>query len=439
MKAICVTTDLRNQIIWQERVLESEKTDCVHQLRIFPSYRLQRWDGFGGALTDAALHCFDQLPEQRKAALLESLFGKSGLQYNLVRVPMGSCDFSLQDHCCLEADDSDFDVVTELKNVIHVLEQAQQTAGKRLGLCLSPWSPPAFMKSNGQRKYGGCLLPEYWQDWARCMASYAAAYREAGCDVRAVTIQNEPAAVQTWESCIYSGREEGRFAVEALASALEELNCDDITILAWDHNKELLPQRAEETLSIPGAEDVIGGFGIHWYTGDHFDAVRLVHERWPDMAIWHTEGCVEYSRFSQLTAMHKAEVYAHDIIGDINAGVSAYIDWNILLDARGGPNHAGNFCEAPIMLNEDMSDFVFQSEYYYIGHFSRFLHPGATILGSSSWTHDLEAVAFENPDGTQGVTILNRSDQDMPVSISRNAEIGWNLQIAAHAIVSIIW
>lgn len=122
-----------------------------------------------------------------------------------------------------------------------------------------------------------------------------------------MSIQNEPAAVQTWDSCIWSGAEEGAFAAEYLAPALKGAGCGDVKILAWDHNKDILVRRAQETLSAAGAAEAVGGFAVHWYTGDHFEALRIVKERWPDKELWFSEGCVEYSRFNRHYILSKTE------------------------------------------------------------------------------------------------------------------------------------
>lgn len=252
-----------------------------------------------------------------------------------------------------------------------------------------------------------------------------------------MSVQNEPAAVQTWDSCIYSAQEEGEFAAGFLAPALTEAGCGDVKILAWDHNKELLLQRASGTLAVPGAAKAVNGFAFHWYTGDHFDAVRLAKDRWPDKELWFSEGCVEYSRFDGMTPLQKAEMYAHDILGNLNAGISGSIDWNLLLDAKGGPNHVGNFCEAPVMLTGDGSDFVLQSEYYYIGQFSRFIRPGAVRLGVSSWTSDLEVTAFENLDGSRIVVALNRTERVLPISVTLDGQEGFNFLFAPHSVATL--
>ncbi|MDE7219482.1 MAG: hypothetical protein K2O45_07665 [Oscillospiraceae bacterium] len=178
---------------------------------------------------------------------------------------------------------------------------------------------------------------------------------------------------------------------------------------------------------------------VHWYTGDHFEALRIVKERWPDKELWFSEGCVEYSRFDGMTPLEKAEMYAHDILGNLNGGVSGSIDWNLLLDAKGGPNHVGNFCEAPVMTTEDNAGFTVQSEYYYIGQFSRFIRPGAVRLGSSVWSGSLEVTAFENRDGSRAAVILNRTEKEAAVSVTEDAQSGWNFVVAPHSIVTLRW
>lgn len=439
MNANCVVTDFSQNLRWAEKNLEAGPVDCVHQVSVYPQMRRQTFHGFGGAFTEASAFNYQRLPAEKQAELMERYFGASGLRYALGRTHLNSCDFALGNYACMEReDDPVFHTERDEQYLLPMIHDAQKAAGKPLGLLVSPWSPPAFMKTNGDMNHGGRLKPEHWSLWARCMARYVRFYRENGCDVRMISVQNEPAAVQTWDSCIYTAEEEGRFAI-ALRAALEAVGCGDVQILAWDHNKDILVYRAQETLSVPSAADAVSGFAVHWYTGDHFDAIRLVRERWPEKAVWFTEGCVEYSRFDGMTPLQKAEMYAHDIIGNLNAGISGSMDWNLLLDAKGGPNHVGNFCEAPIMLREDGSDFEVMCEYHYIGHFSRYIQPGAVCLGCSSYCGDVEVTAFENPDGSRTAVLLNRSGNTLPVSLTENAAEGFHLVLEPHTIATVQW
>lgn len=443
MKAILTITNLENNIKWQQTELEPGEPDPVHQVSVYPFMRRQTIQGFGGAFTEAAAWCWRKLPAEKGQQVLKAYFGDEGLRYTMGRVHMNSCDFSLGNYACVEDPEDEqlesFTAERDEKYMIPMILEAQDIAGRQIGLMLSPWSPPGFMKTNGEMNHGGSLKPEYRRRWAACMAKYASYYRSRGCSVRLMSIQNEPAAVQTWDSCIYTAKEEGEFARDELLPELQAAGCGDIRILAWDHNKEVLPYRAEVTMAVPGAGEAIGGFAVHWYTGDHFDALRLVREKWNGKEIWFTEGCVEYSRFDGMSHREKAEMYAHDILGNLNAGISGSLDWNLLLDASGGPNHVGNFCEAPIMLNESGDDYRIMGEYYYIGHFSRFIRPGAVCLGCSSYSDEVEAMAFENTNGDRGVVLLNRTGKAVPVNVAEGGEKAYSFEMQAHSIATLSW
>lgn len=163
-----------------------------------------------------------------------------------------------------------------------------------------------------------------------------------------------------------------------------------------------------------------------------------MEQNWPDKELWFTEGCVEDSRFFGTSDLYKAEAYAHDIMGNLNAGIVASLDWNLLLDAQGGPNHVGNFCEAPVRLNKDASDFRYQNSYYYIGQFSRYIQPGAVRIENSSYSTELEATTFQNPDGSLATVFLNRTDWELPVSLTQDAKTGYNFALAPHTIATLL-
>ena len=439
MKAVIITTDFSRNSLWAEASLEAGALDCTHQVSVYPNCKGQRIEGFGGAFTEAAAYNYQKLPQDKREAFMQAYFGEQGLRYSVGRTHMGSCDFALGNYACISSEnDPVFNTQRDETYLLPMLRDAGAAAGKPIGLLLSPWSPPAFMKTNGDMNHGGKLREEYRMLWANCMARYVAFYKSHGCDVRMVSIQNEPAATQTWDSCLYSGTEEGEFAA-FLRKALDAADCADVKILAWDHNKDIFVYRAEETLSVDGAEKNVDGFGIHWYTGDHFEAVRTVKQRWPEKTIWFTEGCVEYSRFDGMTPQQKAEMYAHDILGNLNAGISGSIDWNLLLDSKGGPNHVGNFCEAPVMLSEDGTDFALMTEYYYIGHFSRYIRPGAVKLASSVANTGVEAVAFENPDGSRVAVLLNTGDMPQDVSLTENGAEGFPFRLNPNTIATVQW
>ena len=197
---------------------------------------------------------------------------------------------------------------------------------------------------------GGNLRHKYRQTWADYFVKYIKAYKEEGFDIKYVTIQNEPNAIQLWESCLYNEDEEYDFAVNYLYPTLRNNNIDT-KILIWDHNKEKVFNRAKKIFSMNGASEKIAGVAYHYYSGDHFENLSLVNTNFPDKLLIHTEGCTGYSEFRPGDEIHNGELYAHDIIGDLNSGANGYIDWNLMLDHKGGPNHKNNNCNSPIMLN----------------------------------------------------------------------------------------
>lgn len=445
MDAKLIVTNLKENRLWAEEPVSYGPIgwpDEAQQVVVYPHLERQEFQGFGGAFTESAAYNWQKLPEDKRKAFLEAYFGENGLRYTQGRVHIGSCDFSLGHYDCVE-DPEDRSLKTFQANrddqyIIPLVQAAEAVAGRKISLLLSPWSPPGFMKDTGKRDQGGRLLPEYREFWASCMAKYAAHYREQGLNVERVSIQNEAAAAPPWDSCQYTAEEEGIFAADYLRPALDKLGLSDVKILAWDHNKDIFPYRAESTMSVPGAREAISGFGIHWYTGDHFEALGYVKEQYPDMELWFTEGCVEYGRF-HISTRQKAEMYAHDILGNLKMGINGSIDWNLLLDAQGGPNHKDNFCEAPIMLTEDEKDFCLMSEYYYIGQFSRYIQPGARCLASSSWSSFVESVTFRNPDGSRATVLLNRTDNALPVYVSEGKCVGWHLTLKPHTIATLLY
>ncbi|HBY72257.1 MAG TPA: glucosylceramidase, partial [Lachnospiraceae bacterium] len=301
------------------------------------------------------------------------------------------------------------------------LRAAEKERGESLDIMLSPWTPPAFMKTNEERAHGGKLKPEYREFWAEYICRYIEEYKREGFKVSRLTVQNEPAAVQTWDSCIYTAGEEKEFIKDALYPALVKHGLSDVKINIWDHNKERVVEWAR-TIIDKETDRMIDGIAFHWYSGDHFEALRIAHELFPKKELIFTEGCVEYSRFDA-DQLYNAQMYAHDIIGNLNGGMTGFLDWNLLLDEKGGPNHVQNYCDAPIMADITKDQLEVKLSYDYIGHFSRYIKKGAKRVAFTKYTSELEMTAFKNPDGEIVLVLLNPTDHTMPVNIRINGKI----------------
>lgn len=435
-----ITTDQAKGAYWQEKNAVTEpQEDFMHVINLYPELALQRVEGFGGAFTEAAAVSFDSLTEQSKEEFLEGYFGEEGLRYSLGRLHMNSCDFALGNYTYVAEGDKDlssFDISHDREHIFPLVKAAIDRRGEALGLLVSPWSPPAYMKTNGEMNHGGKLKEEYYGLWAEYYARFLTELKKEGLTVKYLTVQNEPEAVQTWDSCIYTAGEEGRFATDYLIPALRKAGHGEVQVFLWDHNKENMYDRAKGSFQVPGCREAVSGIAVHWYTGDHFDGLRAVKQAYPEKRIFFTEGCVEYSRFADSGEVQKAEMYAHDMLGNLRAGTEAFFDWNLLLDENGGPNHVDNFCAAPMMC-DGKGGLEKRLSYYYIGHFSRYIQPGAVQVMSTCYTDRLETVGFVNPDGSRAVVILNKGEAELPIYLRENGE-GFSLQAGAHSLITVL-
>jgi glucosylceramidase len=291
---------------------------------------------------------------------------------------------------------------------------------------------------------GGKLLPEFYQSWANYYAKFIKEYEAAGIPIWGLTIQNEPMAVQSWESCIYTAEEERDFLKNYLGPTLEKEGLGNKKIIVWDHNRDLLFDRASTILNDPEAAKYVWGTGFHWYEDwkdgvPMFNAVHQVNEAYPDKNLIFTEGCNEKYDKSRLDNDDPklAERYGKSMINDFNNGTVAWTDWNILLDETGGPNHVGNFCFSPVHGNTKTDELTFSSSYYYIGHFSKFIRPGAKRIVSVSSVNSLLTTAFKNTDGSIAIVVMNQSDRNVNYSVALQSKTS-QLEIMAHSIQTIV-
>lgn len=397
-----------------------ETQPCIF---VDPSKTFQTFIGIGGALTDASAETFAMLPKDKQKEILEAYYNpKKGIGYTLARTNIHSCDFSSDMYTYVTEGDKDlktFNVAHDEKYRIPFIKQAIAEAGGKLTLFASPWSPPAFMKDNNSMLKGGKLKPEYYQSWANYYAKFIKAYAKEGIPIWGLTIQNEPMATQTWESCIFTGEEERDFLKTYLGPTLKKEGLGDKKIIVWDHNRDLVYQRASAVFQDPEASKYAWGLGFHWYEdwsgGDQvYDNIKRVQESYPAKNILFTEGCNGPFNMKQINDWNWGERYGRSMINDFNNGTVGWTDWNILLDEIGGPNHVQNYCFAPIHADTKTGKIYYMNAFYYIGHFSKFIRPGAKRIVSSSSRSPLMSTAFKNTDGSIAVVVMNQSDKEIP-------------------------
>ncbi len=387
---------------------------------VLPDHAFQTILGFGGSFTEAAAVTWARLdPDARHAFLIDYFDPVRGHGYALGRVHMGSCDFALGNYSHVEEVGDlalrSFSIERDRGALIPFIRAAAAVRGAPLRLLASPWSPPGWMKTTGAMNRGGRLLPDCRSAWARCYVRFIQAYAAAGIPIWAVSVQNEPEATQSWDSCLYTGEEERDFVRDHLGPELQRAGLGDVRIIIWDHNRDRMVERAALVYSDPAAARYVWGTGYHWYGADHFDHVQLVHDAWPDKHLLFTEGCQEGGPHHG--SWDLGERYARSMINDLNRWTEGWIDWNLTLDERGGPNHVGNYCSAPVLVDTANGTLLHQSSYYYIGHISRFVRPGARRVLCATADGDVETAAFLNSDDSLAVIVLNRTESEKALAL----------------------
>ena len=205
----------------------------------------------------------------------------------------------------------------------------------------------------------------------------------------------------------------------------------------------MIVDRANIIFDDPEAAKYAWGIGFHWYedwTGSKmmFENLDRVKESYPDKKMLFTEGCADSFEPGKYQYWPNGERYGKSIINDFNQGAVGWTDWNILLDERGGPNHVGNFCFAPVHGDTKTGELIYTPSYYYIGHFSKFIRPGARRVSTASSRSHLLSTSFMNQDGKMATVVMNHTDQkiDYKLYIDRKAI---ELSSLPHSIQTIVY
>jgi O-glycosyl hydrolase len=430
-------------------VFETGKQPLETEICIFvePKKTFQTFMGIGGAITDASAEVFSKMATIQQKEFMDAYYSQEkGIGYSLMRTTIHSSDFSSDSYTYIKDGDKDlktFDISHDKQFRIPMIKEAMKTASGKLTIYASPWSPPAFMKSNGSMLKGGFLLPEYYSSWASYYTKFIKAYQKEGISVWGITVQNEPMATQSWESCIYTAEEERDFLKNFLGPIMKKEGFGDKKIVVWDHNRDLISQRANTIFSDPEASKYAWGIGFHWYetwTGGEpmFDNLKNVSESYPTKNTLFTEGCVEKFDAKKYQLWKNGERYGNSMINDFNRGTVGWTDWNVLLDQNGGPNHVSNFCFAPIHFDTNTKELIYTPSYYFIGHFSKFIRPEAKRVSTAVSRSCLQSTSFLNKDGKMATVVMNQTNKKITYNLYIENQ-KTTVEIPAHAIQTLVY
>lgn len=401
----------------QSLTFHATGTTAAATVTVNPAQTYQTMMGFGGSFTDAGAYDLNFLSATDRAAVIADYFGPSGADYQVCRSQMGASDFSqsLYSYDDVSGDNSltNFSINHDLTMIVR-WEKEALALNSNLKIFGSPWSAPAWMKSNNNMDNGGTLNSSANAAWALYFVKYVQAYKAQGIPIWGVTIQNEPAATQTWPSMIFSDVSERDFLVNSLGPTLasNSLGPTALAVMFLDHNRDMAVQWASTFYGNATAKAMVWGEAIHWYDNQSlFSAVQSVYNSYPGKNILATEQCItgfSPTNASSYSWTNTAEKYATDIIGDVTSGSTGWVDWNMILSSTGGPNLSSNWCYAGVLINTSAKTYQLTSLYYYMAQFSKYVKTGAVRIGCSATGSSVPTVmAFKNPDSSYVAIVHN--------------------------------
>ncbi len=384
--------------------------------------------GFGGALTPASAYVYHQMSKENKQKFLKAVYSKQGLNYNLGRVCIGSSDFSVSSYDYLNEDGS-FNYAMEETLLFPFLDDIYQY--KKLKLMASPWTPPKQYKDNNDYYHGGHLKEDCYQKYADYLVNYVLMMKKRGYLIQYLTMQNEPEANQIWESCLYSPEQENKLLLKVYEE-FKNYRINDVKLYLFDHNRDTILKRAIACFKNQKVRKIVEGIAYHFYDRDQFKELSKVKHRFAEKNLLFSEGCIELLVLDskdptrQIGKFKNGLVYAINYLNDCNNYSNGFIDWNVLLDKNGGPNHVGNYCEAPILYHQDKQQLIFNASYYIIYHFAHFIKKGAKNIKIQHRRKNFLISGFINPDHSIVIIYLNLADKKRNINIEIESQ---NIQI----------
>lgn len=420
-------------------------TNTPFVISVDPTTTYQQMDGVGASLTDSsAWVIWNKLDSSQRAALMQQLFSPSaGIGIGFLRQPMGASDFSASGNYSYDdmpAGQTDpnltnFSVAHDDAYIVPLLQQALAINPSAKVVAL-PWSPPAWMKTNDNMN-GGDMNTAYFPSLAQYFVQFVQAYQQRGIPIYAISVQNEPLfATPNYPTENLSAGEESDFITNHLGPSMTSAGLAGVNIFGYEHNWDN-PTYAETVLA-SSAGTYVAGTSFHCYAGD-VGAQTQIRTAYPTKDIWFTEcsGVVGSSFAGDL--VWNAQ---HLLIGATRNWARAVSLWNIALDQNSGPTNGGCLsCRGVVTVDDSTSPatVTFNVEYYVLGHLGKFVVPGAHRIGSNTFSPGgIEDVAFQNPDGSIVLLVLNGANSSTAFTVRWDSQT-FNYTLPAQSVGTFTW
>jgi len=520
---IIVTSEAGDKLAVKENVPFKEGQPSGHVVQINPEILKQKMDGIGSSFTEASAFVLAHLDEAQRHEVMRTIFSEDGANFSMARTHIGACDFSVEGKYSYDDEkgdvalksfsiqpdlegfdprkypgikDPNYDLLPMIKEALQIkAQQKDQT----LNIVSSAWTAPWWMKDiedwyipgspeNNWQGTGGSLKKEYYPLYAEYLIKYLKAYQEQGVDIWGITPVNEPHGNNgSWESMHFTPQSQNEFIKKFLGPELHQNGFADLKLLIYDQNRDGVEEWTNLIFADPETAPFVYGVAVHWYSSTfkvYEDVFDRIHQKFPDFAIIHTEGCIDdlgkdapngvsdpgkyketnwfnndafwwnqnasdwaYSVTWQginaddhpaYTPVHR---YARDIIVGIDHWLQGWIDWNVVLDRNGGPNHVGNFCGAPIMIDTQTQEVYYTPIYYILAQFSKTIRPGDQAIKTDLHTQDLDADALHacatiNAQNLVSVQLLNTTKSPITYQLKIGRQFA-EIEIPANAVQTV--
>jgi glucosylceramidase len=392
--------------------------------------------GFGAAFTDASCYLLDRMAPELRAALLREFFSSEGLDLSVCRTCIGSSDYSRSVYTFDDAQEPDpelkhFSIEHDRAYILPTL-RAALAVNPNLFLFSSPWSPPAWMKSN-RSLLGGSMRKQYFAAYAQYFVRFLAEYRAAGVPIQAVTSQNEVDSDQDGRmpAALWGQEYEIEFVAKHLGPALRSAS-PETRIWLLDHNYTLWG-RVLDCLSDPELAPYIDGVAWHGYAGSP-EAMSRVHQAYPEKHAYWTEGGPFYTAPDYATDWAEWSAKFAVILKN---WARTIVGWNLVLDEQGKPNIGPFDCGGVVTLDTPTQTIQRSGQYWAFAHYSKAVRRGARVIATRSPLDTIEHVAFANPDGDYVLVLVNRGDKrDIECRFGSRVMF---LDLPAGAVVTLQW
>ncbi|WP_026899286.1 glycoside hydrolase family 30 protein [Daejeonella oryzae] len=419
-------------------LLFSSTANPLPTIEIDESKSFQTIEGFGYTLTGGSASLINSLNSSAKDALLKELFltdsthiGVSYLRISIGASDLSSVPFTYNDMSAGQTDETlkTFSLDRERTELIPVLKQiiALNPDIKIMG---SPWTAPAWMKTNGSF-IGGKLKPEYYTVYANYLVKYILEMKKEGIIIDAITPQNEPLHGGNNPSMLMLANEQAAFIKDHLGPAFEAATIKT-KIIIYDHNADK-PDYPISVLNDPQAKKYISGSAFHLYGGD-ISALSTVHNAHPDKGIYFTEQWVGGpGNFGGDLQWHISNL----IIGATRNWSRNVLEWNLAADANYRPHTNGGCTNCLGAISIDNNSITRNVAYYIIAHASKFARPGSVRIESNNIA-SLQNVAFRNPEGKKVLIVLNSGNSSQTFNIKSGGKMV-STTLLSGAVGTYVW